>query len=176
MSKSHAAILILSATATLAACVDSQDTVTEPRAKAVEAASPMLRVKEDLARGTRWELGWGTVYVYDIATGRLLQSVSLQGANLSASRDTRLPDMVLSRSGALIVSSNAQPSLWRISPERFEVERFDVELDRDNDKDFGFSDLAWSADGRELHALSAATGSAWRIDLARGKATKVGVE
>ena len=109
-------------------------------------------------------------------TGQLVKSISLQGANLSASRDTRLPDMLLARSGAMIVSSNAQPSLWRISPERFEVERFDVEVDRDHDKDFGFSDLAWSADGRELHAVSAATGSAWRIDLARGKATKVGVE
>ena len=171
MSKSHAAILILSAIVTLAACVESREPVAEFLAKAEEAASPMLRVREDLARGTRWELAWGTVYVYDIATGQLIRSVSLQGANLSASRDTRLPDMLLSRSGAMIVSSNAQPSLWRISPERF-----DVEVDRDHDKDFGFSDLAWSADGRELHAVSAATGSAWRIDLARGKATKVGVE
>ncbi len=176
MSKCHAAIFILSATVTLAACVESRDPVTEPRAKAEEAASPMLRVKEDLARGRRWELGWGTVHVYDIATGLLVQSISLQGANLSASRDTRLPDMLLTPSGAMIISSNAQPSLWRISPERFEVERFDVEVDRDNDKDFGFSDLAWTAGGRELHAVSAATGSAWRIDLARGKATKVGVE
>ena len=176
MSKSHAAILTLSAIVTLAACVESREPVAELLAKAEEAASPMLRVREDLARGTRWELAWGTVYVYDIATGQLMKSISLQGANLSASRDTRLPDMLLTRSGAMIVSSNAQPSLWRISPERFEVERFDVEVDRDHDKDFGFSDLAWSADGRELHAVSAATGSAWRIDLARGKATKVGVE
>ena len=72
---------------------------------------------------------------YDTATGERIRVVRLSGANLSGAPETCVPDMLVSRTGALIVSSNAQPSLWRISPSHFEVERFDIELDSDRDKD-----------------------------------------
>ena len=72
-----------------------------------------------------------------------------------------------------IVSSNAQPTLWRISPARFEIERHDIELDSDNDKDFGFTGLAWGADEKTLYAVSATMGTLWRINLDSAKATRV---
>jgi hypothetical protein len=173
MSKSHVAILILPAAITLAACVESGKPVAEGTTTMQGAASPVLRVKEDRARGRRWELGWGTASAYDVGTGQLVRTVSLSGANLSAGHDACLPDMLLGRSGAVIVSSNAQPSIWRINAERFEIERYDIEVDSDQDKDFGFSGLAWSADEMVLYAVSAATGSMWSIDLASSKASKV---
>ena len=168
MSKSHVALLVF--TAALAACVQSREPVAEATTAKEDADRPVLRVQVDRARGTRWELGWGTASAYDIATGQLLRNVSLEGANLSGARDVALPDMVLTRFGAVIVSSNAQPSIWRISPSRFEVERFDLEVDSDHDKDFGFTALTWSAGERELFGVSTATGSLWRIDLATSKA------
>ena len=57
MSKSHAAIIILSATVTLAACVESREPVAEPSAHSEKAVREALRVQVDRARGTRWELG-----------------------------------------------------------------------------------------------------------------------
>ena len=81
--------------------------------------------------------------------------------------------MLLSRSGALIVSSNAQPSLWRISPSRFEVERYDIEVDSDRDKDFGFTGLTWGTDEKVLYAVGTPTGTLWRIDLVSARASKV---
>jgi hypothetical protein len=170
MAKSLAAIFIIPVAITLAGCLDL---VAEPAAPVEEALRPALRVKTDLARGMRWELGWGSASAYDTASGQLISRIRLPGATLSGAHGSCVPDMLLSRSGALIVSSNAQPMLWRISPARFEVERYDIEVDADQDKDFGFSGLAWSADERELYAVSAATGALWRIDLASAKASKV---
>lgn len=171
MSKSHAAILVIPAMLTLAACIDTREPVVAT--PVVAESQPALKVVEDLARGRRWELGWGTASVYDIATGQLVQGIRLEGAILSGARESGLPDMLLSRSGAAIVSSNAQTSLWRISPERFEVERYDIEVDSEQGKDFGFDGLTWESDERVLHATSTPAGASWRIDLASAKATKV---
>lgn len=171
MSKSHVAVLAVAVAFALTGCVESGQAGTV--AKAQVADGSVLQVKEDRARGRRWELGWGTVDVYDIATDELVHVVRLEGANLSGGRQVGLPDMVLTRFGAVIVSSNAQPALWRISPERFEVERFDLQVDSDHDKDFGFTALTWSAGERELFGVSTATGSLWRLDLATSKASKV---
>ena len=168
MSKSHVAILVLAVAFALPGCVDSRQPGTLAKTQAADRT--ILQVKEDLARGRRWELGWGTLDVYDIATDELVHVVSLEGANLSGAREVAPPDMVLTRFGAVIVSSNAQPSIWRISPSSFEVERFDLEVDSDHDKDFGFTALTWSAGERELFGVSTATGSLWRIDLATSKA------
>ena len=172
MSKCHAAMFIIPAAITLAGCFEPLRTPAEPAA-VEKTIGPALRVKADLARGRRWELGWGTAYAYDTASEELIRRVRLPGASLSGARETCLPDMLLSRSGALIVSSNAQPALWRISPARFEVERFDIEVDSDKDKDFGFTGLAWGADEKVLYAVSAVMGTLWRIDLASAKASKV---
>ena len=68
MSKSHAAIFIIPAMFTLAACVETREPLAEASATAEAMAQPVLRVQKDLARGRRWELGWGTASVYDIAT------------------------------------------------------------------------------------------------------------
>ena len=170
MAKSLAAIFLIPAAITLAGCLNA---VGEPPVPAEEALRPALRVQTDRARGMRWELGWGSASAYDTASGQLLDRIRLPGATLSNAQGACVPDMVLSRSGALIVSSNVQPMLWRISPARFEVERYDIEVDADQDKDFGFSGLAWSADEKELYAVSSTTGTLWRIDLASSKASKV---
>jgi len=135
-------------------------------------ASEPLGVREDLARGMRWELGWGSVTAYDIASGQRLRVIALTGANLSGARESCVPDMLLGRTGTLIVSSNAQPVLWRISPSRFEVERLDIAVDSDGDKDFGFTSLRWGENEKVIYA-GASTGTAWRIDLASGTARKV---
>ena len=169
MTKRLAAILLVPAAVTLVACVETRDHSTRPAAGVPGA----LRVSEDLARGMRWSLGWGEVSAHDIASRELVRSIALTGAGFSMARESCKPDMLLAGTGALIVSSNVQPTLWRISPARFEVERFDLEVDSDADKDFGFTGLAWGANQNLLHAVSATTGTLWQIDLAAGKASKI---
>ena len=73
----------------------------------------------------------------------------------------------------MIVSSNAEPVLWRIDPVTFEARRYDIVPDSDRSKDFGFSALAWDANETALYAASAMTGTLWRIDLDGATATKI---
>ncbi|QJR11245.1 hypothetical protein DSM104443_02318 [Usitatibacter rugosus] len=136
------------------------------------ASEQPIAVREDLARGMRWELRWGSVTAYDIASGQRLRVVALTGASLSGAHESCLPDMLLGRTGTLIVSSNAQPVLWRISPSRFEVERLEIAVDSDAEKDFGFTSLRWGENEKVIYA-GASTGTTWRIDLASGSGRKV---
>jgi hypothetical protein len=173
MLKSHVAILSITAIAILSSCVGFPERAGEPVVQAGEPSDALLRTGKDLARGRRWELGWDAVVVYDAATNRPIRRVALEGASLTPARGTCRPDMLLDRTGALLVASNSQPVLWRVSPERFEVERFEIRLDDERGRDVGFSGLAWSADGRTLYALDASTRAPWRIDLSSLKAVRI---
>jgi hypothetical protein len=166
MSKCHAVFLVVAAVIVSAGCSGCGSV-------RADGAHQVLRVKEDPARGRRWELGWGAVYVYDVASGQLIRRIPLPRASFAAARETCRPDMLLSRSGALLVSSNAQPAMWRISPTRYEVERFDIAVDSDKDNDFGFSGLAWDVDEKVVYAASAVMGTLWRIDLESAAASKI---
>ena len=172
-TKSQAAILSVSAIAILSSCVGFPERAAQLVVQAVEPPGASLRTGNDLARRTPMELGWGAVAVYDAATNRPIRRVALEGASLANVRGVCSPDMLLDRSGALLVSSNSQPVLWRVSPERFEVERFEIRLDDDRGRDVGFGALAWSADGRTLYALDASTRTPWRIDLASLRGVRV---
>jgi len=138
-----------------------------------ETAAEAVRVRIDLARGRRWTLDWDGLAVHDVATGALVRRVILPGAIFVGARDVAPPDLVLSRSGAALVSSNATARMWRVSPERFEVEVYDLALGSDEDKDFGFSSLKWGVGERALLASDSVTGSPWRIDLRSATAQKL---
>lgn len=174
MSKCQPAVLLIVAAIAFAGCSETQAPRAEPSFPREDTARhDAFRVKEDLARGRRWELGWGAVSAYDVASGQLVRRVPLPRASFAGTDLTCRPDMVMNRFGGLVVSSDAQPALWRVSPSHFEIERFDIVVDSDKDKDFGFSGLAWSADEKILYAVSGAMGTLWRIDLESETARKV---
>lgn len=174
MSKRHAWIAssILSGLS-IGGCTESPNTMAVVPAAQAEVLHEVVRVKADKPRARRWELGWGAAYAYDAANGHFIRRAPLAGASMSGATDTCRPDLIVSRSGAVIVSSNAEPVLWRIDPASFEVRRYDIVPDVDRDKDFGFSALAWSAGETTLYAASAIMGTLWRIDLESGRATKI---
>ena len=173
MSRSHALAANILAALAIAGCAESpQNPVQVPPLQA-EGPNAQLRVKMDPAHGRRWVLGWEAAVAYEDTSGRFIRRVPLTGASLSGARDTCRPDLLVSRSGAVIVSSNAEPVLWRIDPASFEVRRYDIALDSDASKDFGFSALAWDADESVLYAASAITGTLWRIDLGSAAARKI---
>jgi len=170
MSKRHLAALVLPAVLALAGCAESHPPLAARDSAPERAAAPALRVKTDLARGVRWELRPGTVSAYDTATGQLIRAIALPESGRPGSC---APDMILAANGAVIVSGNAEPVLWRISPARFELERLAIEPDRKLGSDVRFTGLAWRIDGRELLAASAATGTLWRVDLATTRARPI---
>ena len=169
MTKRQLAFSTLFAALVLAGWVNASAPVAEVADAAAEPLAA-LRSTVDLARGVRWELHWGRVAAYDLATNRPIRAVDLPGAVLSGATGSGLPDMVLDRTGALIVSSNITTRLWRISPARFETEVYDIEAEGLGERDIGFNSLLWGRNGRELYAVAAPAGGLWRIDLAGGKA------
>jgi hypothetical protein len=171
MSKTKLFSNVMSALA-VAGCLASPQALAQA-STSQEGLHAVVRAKSDAARGLRWELGWGAVFAYEEASGRFIRRISLADASFSGARGACRPALLLSRSGAVIVSSNIEPVLWRIDPVTFEVRRYDIVPDSDRSKDFGFSALAWDANEKVLYAASAMMGTLWRIDLDAATATKI---
>ena len=174
MTKRQFALLTLPAMLALAAWPNLPTSRTVPPIAATEEApAQVLRSRIDLARGIRWDLHWGSVSAHDVATDRPIRSLPLPGATLSGSADSCIPDMVLDRMGALVVSSNITTRMWRVSPARFEIEVYDIETDSHEERDFGFTALGRGLGMKDLYAANSAIGATWHVDLESGKATRV---
>ena len=139
----------------------------------VAIESQALRVRQDRTYGRRWELEWNAAVVYDAQTGTLIRRVPLTSAAQSGAVGTCRPDLIVSRTGAVFVSSNSEPVLFRIDPASFEVRRYDIVPNAEQQKDFGFSALAWDVEDKVLYARGSTTGTMWRIYLDSGMAAKV---
>lgn len=152
----------------LGSCADSKEPFLQP---AFIGSPQVLAAMTHRARGERWELRSDSVEVH--GPSGAVRRVALPGAATSASRDSCPPDLLLDRSGAAYVSSNAMPVLWRIDPASQDVRRMEIRLEEDEGRDIGFARLAWSTGGRVIYAVSSPPGALWRIDLDQGTASKV---
>ncbi len=155
----------LAASILLAACDGSVRREGPPKAE-------LQVLRADAAGNRLWVLDQDALTVYDNTNGRRLRRVILPDWVLAGPRDSCPPGLALDASGAAFVSSNVLPVLWRVDPQRFQVTQIALELDADADKDVGFTSLSFSEDGA-LIAAGATFGSAWRIDVGAGRASKV---
>jgi len=126
-----------------------------------------LRARTDTARNRLWVLGLDNVRVYDTVKKKLIRRIELP--NWSVARIVCMPDMALDRSGSAYISSNAQPRLWRIDADSFEVKEHEISLHGREQWDTGFGALVFAAEGA-LYALTSSAGSLWKIDVATASA------
>lgn len=136
------------------------------------ANSEVLRIRPDAERNRLWLLDQGAVTLYHSRSGKLLQRIVLPGWTFAGKPFGCPPDLALDASGAVFVTSDVLPVLWRIDPVQFEVTVLEVALDADQDKDMGFTSLAFAAD-ETLIAANAIHGTLWRINLRALTAEKV---
>jgi hypothetical protein len=161
----------------------SDDTAKNARSVAADAAASSsaderhelrstgtLRVRRDIARNRVWVLGLDEIRLYDLAHRRLMRRIELPGWSVIA--DLCMPDMAVTPSGAVIVSSNAQPTLWWIDAGGFEVRAYDIRLHGREGWSIGFGALRFDAAGH-LFALTASANSMWQIDLAAATAREL---
>ena len=134
----------------------------------------VLRIRLDAQRQRIWVLASDAVYVYDYVNSRLTHRIAID-ALAQHSSDHCLPDMALDRFGNAFVSSATQTLLTRIDAESLELTQRELQLDSDQDKDFGFSALAFVGRSDTLYAASASTGALWRIDPAQNRAIKMDI-
>jgi len=78
---------------------------------------------------------------------------------------------VVEPDGAVLVSSNIVPDLWRVDAAAPAVTRLRFTLEQDATRDFGFASLRFTAEGA-LHAVGSIDGGAWRIDMGASRARR----
>ena len=122
------------------------------------------RVERDAVRDRIWAIDDGAVMLYDGRTRTLVKKIVLPDWTYVIDKYSCSPDLAVDWAGNVLVSSNVMPALWRIDAETLAVNRIDIVLEYDNDKDVGFTGLL-SVSANELFAISAIHGSLWRIDL-----------
>jgi hypothetical protein len=130
-----------------------------------------LRVAHDVSRNQYWLLQRDGVYLYDATTQALKQRYELPGWLYVRNQYACAPDLAVDGRGAVVISSNVTPVLWRVDPAKAEVTTHEIALDADGDKDVGFSGLVYAAEQGAFFAVSSIQGSLWRIDpqLRRGQ-------
>jgi hypothetical protein len=162
---SQSVAVAVMAAATLCACDSSLQ-----REAPAEAT---LRVElTDAARNRLWVLEREGLTLYNNTTGRRLRQMVLPEWVLLGARYSCPPDLALDSSGAVFVSSNVLPVLWRVGPQRFEITRIELALDADADKDVGFTGLSVAGDGTLL-AAGTTFGSLWHLDARTARARKI---
>lgn len=134
-----------------------------------------LRVAHDISRNQYWLLQRDGVYLYDATTQALKKRYELPGWLYVQNQYACAPDLAVDGRGAVVISSNIAPVLWRVDPAKGEVTTHELALDADNDKDVGFSGLVYAADQGAFFAVSSTYGSLWRIDPLLRRAQKIPV-
>ena len=129
-----------------------------------------LRIKVDAARNRLWVLGLNHVYIYDITAKQLVRRIALPKGSVAGFVCS--PDMALDRSGAAIISSNVESTLWKIDADDFAIRAQVITSLASMNRDIGFGALTFAADGT-LYALAAHAGSLWRINMATLHASEV---
>lgn len=142
---------LLLAVAVLSGCTARG--VSSPETNETGVQDP-FRVRVDAVRARQWELGLDDVRVYDDTTKTLIRRVTLP--NWSVARFVCDPDMVLDRSGSVIISGNLPARLWRIDADSFEVKQHEISLQGKEQWDIGFGALAFTANGTLLALTSSA--------------------
>jgi len=136
----------------------------------VTAALAEPRTVQDTQRNRTWTLERDGVQLRE---GTQKRRFELPGwINISEDYECR-PDLAIDAQGALVVTSNAVPILWRVNPANGEVTRHELALDADAGRDVGFTGLTYAVDQGVFFAVSATHGSLWRIDPLLRRAQQV---
>lgn len=133
-------------------------------AQSYKSPATKVRSQIDAERGRVWIVSRRGVALYDAAAQGELRYVSLPDLIYAGEPQGCLPGIALSPAGETVISSDVMPVLWRIDPKTFAVTRHELQLDADNNKDVGFTEIRYSTERGEYVALSGIHGTVWRID------------
>ena len=130
-----------------------------------------------LALATAWPCAAGQNFWWlardGVGAPGLKTVVALPGWHRVGDRHACPPAIAVGPRGEAVVTSNALPTVWKVDPDTLAASLHELELDSDQDKDFGFSSLRYSPDDGGWLAFSAAHGSTWLIDSTLTRAKKI---
>jgi hypothetical protein len=158
----------------LTACDSRTASQTAPLSASVGFLDPSDtgRQRNDPGRGRIWIVNSQGVFVFHTRTGKL-EEVTLPSWQWADTPYACPPDLAIGPAGEALVTSNVVSVLWRIDPRTLSVTMHELALNADNDKDVGFSQLAYSAEHGAFFAINETHGSQWRIDSSLREARKI---
>ena len=134
--------------------------------------SNVVAIRTDEKRQRTWVLSAEGLYLHDSSGAVELRRFALPGWIHVIRSQACPPDMTIDDAGAVLVSSNIVPRLWRVTPSAVEVTDLALEQPEDRGKDFGFTGLELMPRGL-LRAKSAIGESRWTIDPVAGVASRL---
>jgi hypothetical protein len=173
MWNGNAVPLVAASLVLIAGCDTSapRESATAPSvAPQIEPASGRHRI--DRVRNRVWFLTHEGVVLYDPSQPQRIE-LSLPGWTWAGAPHGCLPDLALGPRGEAVITSDVLPTLWRIDPDTLAVSVHPLALDADNDKDVGFSALAYSPERGMFFAASYHWGSLWQVDPLLTRAQRV---
>src|SRR5262249_41986227 len=114
-----------------------------------------LRTVQDTQRNRTWALGVDAVYLQE---GTQKRRFELPGWVHATEEYACRPDLALDGRGAVVVTSNVVPIVWRVDPSAGQVTRHELVLDADTDREVGFTGLTYAADQGVFFAVSGTQG------------------
>lgn len=126
----------------------------------------------DRVRGRVWELNLDGVTMRDIRTRGKVQ-LSLPDWIWVGPAYACMPDLALGPKGEVVITSNVVPTVWRVDPETLAVTMHPLALDADQDKDVGFTALAYSPAHAAYYGVGSGHRTLWKIDSTLTRAEKV---
>jgi hypothetical protein len=156
----------------LAAATGCDTGANPPADPGFVAEFPEGRYQVDAERGRIWFLTYEGAFVYEPSRTERI-AVHLPGWVSAGAPYACPPDLALGPRGEALITSNVTPTVWKVDPRTLAVTVHPLALDADQDKDAGFTALAYSPQHRAFLAASYMPGSLWRIDPGLTKAEKL---
>ena len=171
--RSNVLVSAFAALVCLGACDDGSLAVTTaPRADTSTSALGGARYQIDRVHGRAWRLSMKGVSMRQDDQSRET-AIELPNWLVAGVANGCLPTLALGPRGEVLVTSDVVPTIWRIDPDTLAVTTHPIALDADNDRDVGFTGLAYSAEQDAYFAVSHVHGSAWKIDSSLTRAEKL---
>ena len=153
MSNGIRALSLLAVSLVALAGCDSRFETNQPSGAVPAMSESNVRYQVDAARGRIWWLTREGVFVHDVQAPQK-RFVAIPGW-VSVDVAYACPAaLALGPNGEALVTSNVLPTVWKIDPETLVVSEHALALDADQDKDVGFSGLAYSSDHAAFFAVS----------------------
>jgi hypothetical protein len=143
----------------------------------VDESAAALQAKDrslvDAGRGRIWTLTRDGLFLQQIASTER-RAIALPGWVTAGPPFGAEPALALGPGGDVLVTSDVVSVVWRVDPRTLAVNVHPLALDAHQEKDVGFTSLAYSPSGGAFVATSSAPAARWRIDAALTRAERIG--
>lgn len=126
----------------------------------------------DAGRGRIWSLTREGLVLRQIASTEI-RKIELPGWVTAGPPFGLEPAMVAGPGGDILVTSDVLPVIWRVDPRSLAVSVHPLALDAHQDKDVGFTSLAYSSRLGAYVATSTVPGTRWLVDAGLTRAQRI---